>query len=201
MEIAFQRHWCAKNEKNSEKKSSKQLWPWECLLRGEILVSSTNAVSSNLISEGYIKCCGIHSQHDLRSTTWTRNFLLLFPSGSWYIFVVGALSTKQIYHILQKLVSTSKILEFQKIDLLLVSRFFFCRGMHFLLIHFYKFIICCRLLLYIHNLSFSRIFTACILFLLLSFFFTINRTVYHTFIFHKVAENEAWSSGESEPEN
>ena len=25
--------------------------------------------------------------------------------------------------------------------------------------------------------------------------------MYHTFIFHKVAENEAWSRGESEPEN
>ena len=25
--------------------------------------------------------------------------------------------------------------------------------------------------------------------------------MYHTFIFHKIAENKAWSSGESEPEN
>ena len=33
------------------------------------------------------------------------------------------------------------------------------------------------------------------------FFFTIDQTVYHTFIFHKMAENEAWSSGESELEN
>ena len=28
LEMAFQRHWCAKNGKNSEKKSSKHLWPW-----------------------------------------------------------------------------------------------------------------------------------------------------------------------------
>ena len=35
----------------------------------------------------------------------------------------------------------------------------------------------------------------------MSIFFTINRTVYHNFIFHKMAENETWSSGESEPEN
>ena len=59
----------------------------------------------------------------------------------------------------------------------------------------------CRLLLYIHNLLFSRIFTVFIQFLLLSFFFTIDRTVYHTFFSHKMAENEAWCSGESEPEN
>ena len=35
----------------------------------------------------------------------------------------------------------------------------------------------------------------------MSFFFTIDRTVYYTFIFHKIAEIDAWSSGESEPEN
>ena len=76
--MAFQRHWCAKNGKNSEKKFSKHLWPWKCLFRDEILVSSTNAVSFNLISEGYIKHSGIHSQHDLRSTTWTRNFFCCY---------------------------------------------------------------------------------------------------------------------------
>ena len=63
-----------KKGKTVTKKSLRHLWPWICLFRGEILVSSTNAVSFNLISEGYIKYCGIHSQHDLRSTTWTRNF-------------------------------------------------------------------------------------------------------------------------------
>ena len=73
--------------------------------------------------------------------------------------------------------------------------------MNFVLILFYEFIICCKFLLYIHNLLFSRIFTVCISFLLLSFSFTIDGTVYHTFIFHKMADNEAWSSGESEPEN
>ena len=43
-----------------------------------ILVSNTNAVSFNLISEGYIKYCCIHSRNDLRSTTWTRIFLMFF---------------------------------------------------------------------------------------------------------------------------
>ena len=72
------------------------------------------------------------------------------------------------HHLSQKLISSSKILECQKIDLLLVSTrglalgFFVCRGINFLLIHFYKFLICCRLLLYIHNSLFSRIFTVCI---------------------------------------
>ena len=155
--MAFQRHWCAKNGK----KSSKHLWPWKCLFRGEILVSSINAVSFNLISEGYIKYCGILSQHDLRSTTWTRNFFF------FAISVVGVLSTKQISsyiaetHLILKNTWMSKNWFTVSIYKRISTRFFFCRGINFLLIHFYKFILCCRLLLYIHNSLFSGIFTVC----------------------------------------
>ena len=81
LEMAFQRHWCAENGKSDEKKFSKHLLPWKCVIRGKILVSSTNGVSFNLISKGYIKYCGIYSQHDLRSTTWTRNFF--FTISVW----------------------------------------------------------------------------------------------------------------------
>ena len=72
------------------------------------------------------------------------------------------------HHISQKLIWSSQILDCHKIDLLSASirglalGFFFCRGMNFSLIHFSKFIICCRLLFHIHNLLFSRIFTVCI---------------------------------------
>ena len=47
------------------------------------------------------------------------------------------------------------------------------------------------------HLLFCRIFTVCIQLLLLSFFFTIDRTLYHTFIFHKIAENEALNNREN----
>ena len=78
--MALQRHWCVKNGKNSEKKSSKRLWPWKCLFRGQILVSSTNAVSFNLISEGYTKYCCINSHRASKyvrkpsqNSVYTRN--------------------------------------------------------------------------------------------------------------------------------
>ena len=128
------------------------------------------------------------------------NFFLLFRFVSWHIIVVCSLSTKQISwhiaetHLIFKNTWMSKNWFIVSIYKRISTRFFFCRGMDFLLIHFYKFLICCRLLLYIHNLLFSRIFTVCISFLLLSFTFTIDRTVYHTFFFHKIAENEAWIS-------
>ena len=35
LEMAFQRHWCAKNGKNSEKKSLKHLWPWNRDFQGQ----------------------------------------------------------------------------------------------------------------------------------------------------------------------
>ena len=96
LEMTFQCHWCAKNGKNSEKKSSKHLWPWKCLFRGEILVSSTNAVRFNLISEGYINYCGINAQHDLRSTTWTRNFFLFFTYSGHQTTYENLLKTRLI---------------------------------------------------------------------------------------------------------
>ena len=130
----------------------------------------TNTVSYNLISKVYLKYCGIHSQHDLRSTRWTRIFIFFcyFGLGVGTSLLLVHWVRYKYHHISQKLILSSKILECQKIDLLLLCTrgltlgFLFCRGMNFLLIHIYKFVTCCRLLLYIHNLSFSRIFTVCI---------------------------------------
>ena len=110
LKMAFQRHWCAKNGKNSEKKSSKHLWPWKCLFRGEILVSSTNAVSFNLISEGHIKYCGIHYRHGLRSTTWTRNYF--FAISVWKLIHIYRWCTEYATNIITcRRNSSQKILE------------------------------------------------------------------------------------------
>ena len=88
----------------------------------KFLFSSTNAVSFNLISEGHIKYCGIHSQHDLRSTTWTRNFCCCyFGLGVGKSLLLMHWIRNKYHHKSQKLISSSKILEYQKIDLLLVS--------------------------------------------------------------------------------
>ena len=167
LEMAFQRHWCAKNGKNNEKKSSKHLWPWKCLFRGEILVSSTNVVSFNLISEGQMKYCDIHSQHDLRSTTWTRNFFFaisvceLVHYCCWCTeYETNIITHRRSSSHLQN-TWMSKNWFIVSIYKRISTRFFFCRGMNFVLIHFYKFIICCRLLIFIHNLLFSRTFKVC----------------------------------------